>query len=354
MMKNGFKFLTMAFAIATALAAAQDEKKSKPPASLSPPEEFSKPTIPSPTKHHTNGTTQKPKPTTQHTNGTTQKPKPTTHTPTTQHTNGTTQKPKPTTHSPTTQHGNVTTHPPTPTNSTTAAPTTHNTTSSPSNHTTAAPPTPPQPTPKANLTVGNYTLRKGSKVCAMTLAALQIRVEYSVKNNKSEGTFIVPDLKNGADVSGNCEDTVVNFNLTFKQGFIYLKFQMNSTEKSVYVGSIAMELMYPLNPADPSAKYSARNDSVQLFRAAVGHSFSCRNQSVFLGKGIHLDLTQGRMQAFNISNPSTFGPPDFCPADQPDYRVAIAVGIVLIILIVIVVLAYLIGRRKRTDGYQSL
>ncbi|KAG9346388.1 hypothetical protein JZ751_006699, partial [Albula glossodonta] len=260
--------------------------------------EFSKPTIPSPT--------------TQHTNSTTQKPKPTTHTPTTQHTNGTTQKPKPTTHSPTTQHGNITTHPPTPTNSTTAAPTTHNTTSSPSNHTTVAPPTPPKPTPKANLTVGNYTLKKGSKVCAMTLAALQIRVEYSTKNNK------------------------------------------NSTEKSVYVGSIAMELMYPLNPADPSAKYSARNDSVQLFRAAVGHSFSCRNQSVFLGKGIHLDLTQGRMQAFNISNPSTFGPPDFCPADQPDYRVAIAVGIVLIILIIIVVLAYLIGRRKRTDGYQSL
>lgn len=48
-------------------------------------------------------------------------------------------------------------------------------------------------------------------------------------------------------------------------------------------------------------------------------------------------------------------PADPCPADRPaDYRVAIAVGIVLLILIIIVVVAYLLSRRKRSDGYQSL
>ena len=47
-------------------------------------------------------------------------------------------------------------------------------------------------------------------------------------------------------------------------------------------------------------------------------------------------------------------PADSCAADQPDHRVAIAVGVTLLVLIVIVVVAYLLGRRKRTDGYQSL
>lgn len=45
---------------------------------------------------------------------------------------------------------------------------------------------------------------------------------------------------------------------------------------------------------------------------------------------------------------------DKCPADQTDYRVAIAVGVTLLVLIIVVVVAYLLGRKRRTDGYQSL
>lgn len=77
----------------------------------------------------------------------------------------------------------------------------------------------------------------------------------------------------------------------------------------------------------------------------------------FIGVSIQLILTLGRtncihhLRSLTISSLQTADP---CPADQPDYRVAIAVGIVLLILIVIVVVAYIIGRRKRTDGYQSL
>lgn len=47
-------------------------------------------------------------------------------------------------------------------------------------------------------------------------------------------------------------------------------------------------------------------------------------------------------------------PADHCAADQPDYRVAIGVGIALLVLIIIVVVAYLLTRKRRTDGYQSL
>lgn len=44
---------------------------------------------------------------------------------------------------------------------------------------------------------------------------------------------------------------------------------------------------------------------------------------------------------------------DRCKADQPNYSVAIGIGVTLLILIIIVIVAYLISRKKRTDGYQS-
>lgn len=47
-------------------------------------------------------------------------------------------------------------------------------------------------------------------------------------------------------------------------------------------------------------------------------------------------------------------PADTCPADKPDYSVAIGVGVALLVLIVIVVVVYMVSRKKRTDGYQSL
>ncbi|KAJ8338160.1 hypothetical protein SKAU_G00371260 [Synaphobranchus kaupii] len=402
-MKNGF-MLFMACAITIAVAASQDdEMKSKPSADLTPAQEFSVGNTttlhPKPTTHHPNTTTPHPKPTTHHPNTTTphpntttHHPKPTTHhpnttthhpnttthhpKPTTHHPNTTTPHPKPTTHhpntttphpKPTTHHPNTTTPHPKPTthhpNTTTPhpKPTTHhpNTTTphpKPTTHhpntTTHAPPPPPppQPTPKANLTVGNYTLRNGKSVCALATMALQIRVQYG-PTNKQEGTYILQSAK--TNVTGKCENSIVNFNITFKEGFIDLHFQKNLTEKSVYVSSVAVELNYPF-PAATKTKFTASNNTVKLFLAAIGHSYSCKSQSVYLGQGLYLDMTKGRMQAFNITNINSFGPPDPCPADKPDYRAAIAVGVVLLILIIIVVVAYIIGRRKRTGGYQTL
>ncbi|KAJ8254762.1 hypothetical protein GJAV_G00197090 [Gymnothorax javanicus] len=314
MIKGFILFMACAITLAVALPPS-NEKESNPSASISPAGKFDKPTAapdqnvtlaPNTSTQHPN-TTHAPNTTTQHPN--------TTHAP-----NATTHDPKPT------LAPNVTTHHP---------------------KTTTLPPPPPLPTPKANLTVANYTLKNGSDVCAMATMALQIRVEYDSKK-KLEGAYIVQK----ATVKGSCDKSSVNFNITFKDGFICLHFHKNVTDKSVYVSSVAVGLTYPLNPAEPRKTYSATNSSMNLFRAGIGHSYSCQNQSVYIGDGIHVDMTKGQMQAFNITK--NFGPPELCPADQSDYRVAIAVGIVLLILIIIVVVAYLIGRRKRTDGYQSL
>uniref|UniRef100_A0A3Q2DQB5 Uncharacterized protein n=1 Tax=Cyprinodon variegatus TaxID=28743 RepID=A0A3Q2DQB5_CYPVA len=136
--------------------------------------------------------------------------------------------------------------------------------------------------------------------------------------SQANGTFIVQPSQ--TKPSGECLETKANLTLSFLQG--------------------------PNN-------YFATNNSLNLFAARIGYCYSCKKETLYMGNGLYLDITKDQMQAFNISN-GEFGKPDFCPADQPDYRVAIAVGITLLVLIVIVLIVYLLGRRRRTAGYQSL
>ncbi|MGH0171121.1 UNVERIFIED_CONTAM: hypothetical protein FKN15_060243 [Acipenser sinensis] len=99
--------------------------------------------------------------------------------------------------------------------------------------------------------------------------------------------------------------------------------------------------------------FSAFNNSLSVFGAGIGRSYSCKNQSVMINSGFYLETSQQQVQAFNITK-GDFGPADFCPADKPNYTIAIAVGVVLAILIVIVIIAYLISRRRGQAGYQTL
>lgn len=130
-------------------------------------------------------------------------------------------------------------------------------------------------------------------------------------------------------------------------------FNKSTADNTVYVDALSFELSYPFGKGG-NGGYSANNQSVNLFAATIGHSYSCKAESLYMGNGLYLDVNQDRMQAFNLKNNIDFGTPDPCAADRPDYRVAIAVGVTLLVLIVIVVIAYLLGRKRRTDGYQSL
>ncbi|XP_078792699.1 lysosome-associated membrane glycoprotein 1 isoform X3 [Oryzias latipes] len=279
-------------------------RRSKPSASVGPAQQFGS-TSPTPSA---NTTTPTPKP-----NTTTTTLKPTTPTP---KPNTTTTTPKPTT----------TTPKPT---TTTPKPTTT---------------TPPSTTPSTNLTVGNYNLTLKGQICLMALMTLQIRLTTEQAN----GTFIVQPSKTKA--TGECAETNAKLTLTFQEGYIY--FHFNKSEDMVYADTLSFSLNYPFEKG-AKLPYTASNQSLHLFSARTGHSYSCKSQSVDMGKGLYLDVTQTRLQAIGLQN-ANFGKPDACPADQPDYRVAIAVGVTLLILIVVVIIVYFLGRRRRTEGYQSL
>ncbi|XP_067301609.1 macrosialin [Pseudorasbora parva] len=277
--------------------------------------------------HDPNTTTQAPNTTTHAPNTTTLAPNTTTHAP-----NTTTHAPNTTTHAP-----NTTTHAP---NTTTHAP---NTTTHAPNTTTAPPPV---PTPPTNLTVGKYNVSGAAGICILADLAIGIRVNTSEVND----TFIVQPSK--TTVEGQCSEKTATITLNFKEGQFILKFKNNETTKMVYVELVEYALTYAFK-FNVSKDYSGKNDTLELFAAPPGHSYSCSAETVYMGNGVSLDLSNYRLQAFNIQK-NEFGTTDLCKADKPDYRVPIAVGIILIILIIIVVIAYLISRKRRSNGYQSL
>ncbi|XP_076828323.1 lysosome-associated membrane glycoprotein 3 [Brachyhypopomus gauderio] len=320
------------FILAAATALPLEDDFHKPPASVLPPAQFDATTTTATTTTATTTTAT----TVTTTTTTTAK---TTNTTTPKHTTKTT-----ITTSPPTTHSNTTTHAPTThSNTTTHAPTTHNaTTAHITTHTTPK----PEPTPKTNVTVGNFTFANGGKLCVMVQAAIQVHVNRS----DVDDTYILQPA--ATNTSGQCDKNSVTLNISFTDGFIVMHFLKNETTKTVYVSSLQVNLNYAFK-SGYITKISQKNDSMQLFTMKVSHSYSCTSESVYMGAGVSLKFSNDRMQAFDFNN-NQFGLPDLCKADQPNYTVAIAVGIVLIILIVIVVVAYMISRRKRTDGYQSL
>ncbi|KAK2860583.1 hypothetical protein Q7C36_004749 [Tachysurus vachellii] len=338
-MRHGSARLIVAvFTLATALTLAEEDAGyRKPPASMIPPAPFV------PTQTSTTMTTA-------HTNITT--------TPTSQNTTATTVTTAATTSHNTTT-ANVTTPAPTTHNSTTANVTTpattphHNTTTA--NVTTAAPitnatitPTPkPEPTATTNITVGNYTVQVGKQLCVMVQAAIQVRVNSSKQH--MEGTYIVPG---DATSNGECERNNASLRINLKEGYISMTFTKNDSANVVFVSAVTVSLAYAFKSGELS-HLERKIEQVQLFSTAISHSYSCKSESILLGNDTYLEFSHERMQAFNFTN-NQFGSIDLCKADKPDYRVAIGVGIVLLILIIIVVVAYLISRRKRTDGYQTL
>lgn len=58
-------------------------------------------------------------------------------------------------------------------------------------------------------------------------------------------------------------------------------------------------------------EYDASNTSLKLFSARSGHSYSCRSQSVYMGNGLYLDVTQAQMQALDLQN-GNFGKRKYC------------------------------------------
>ncbi|XP_029382652.1 macrosialin-like isoform X2 [Echeneis naucrates] len=205
----------------------------------------------------------------------------------------------------------------------------------------------PGPTPPTRVFVGSYNLTEKKVVCLRANMALEIQLSAA----KVNGSFIVQP--NETKTEGSCGETKANLTLVFKEGFITFMFNKSVADNTAYVDALSFKLSYSFAKG-ARQEYRADNKSLHLFAAKVSHCYSCSGEMLYMGNGLYLNVTKNRMQAFNLTKSYDFGQPDMCLADKTDYRVAIGVGVTLLVLIVIVVLAYLVSRRKRTDGYQTL
>uniref|UniRef100_A0A8D2ZQU3 Lysosome-associated membrane glycoprotein 2-like luminal domain-containing protein n=1 Tax=Scophthalmus maximus TaxID=52904 RepID=A0A8D2ZQU3_SCOMX len=301
-MKSVVVIVLVACCASSALSLADDENKAKHSATVVPAKEFHSPVSTTTTP---NTTTTTPKTTT------TTTPKTTTTTPKT-----TTTTPKTTTTTPKTTTTTPKTTTTTPKTTTTTPKTTTPKTTTPKTTTTTPKTTtsPPGPTPSTNLTVGNYTLMTDDRkaICLMAQMALQIRVARP----KVNGTFVVQPKMTKAE--GRCEGTKANLTLVFNEGIITFMFNKSAADNTVYVHSLSFSVSYSIIKGS-KAMYSANNESVHLFAAKVGHSYSCKDESIYMGQGLYLDVNKDRMQAFNLTKSNEFGSPEQCPADQSNY-----------------------------------
>uniref|UniRef100_A0A3Q1G6H5 Macrosialin-like n=1 Tax=Acanthochromis polyacanthus TaxID=80966 RepID=A0A3Q1G6H5_9TELE len=241
----------------------------------------------------------------------------------------------------------------------TATPAVHNitnptptTTKTPKPTTTTTPNSSCTNSPHQHPTIANCTCSENTYYLKKPCRSTILLPYFCLNNFQANGTFIVQP--NDTKTSGSCGETNANLTLSFKDGFITFLFNKSVANNTAYVDALSFNVpIVKGGKSEISGFLTAKNESIHLFAAKIGHSYSCRNESLYMGNGLYLDISPARMQAFNVTN-NNFGVPDNCPADQPSYRVAIAVGVTLLVLILVVVVAYLLGRRKRTDGYQSL
>uniref|UniRef100_A0A670J4C3 CD68 molecule n=1 Tax=Podarcis muralis TaxID=64176 RepID=A0A670J4C3_PODMU len=245
---------------------------------------------------------------------------------------------------------------------TTAHPTTHTTphskkhttlhpTTHPRNRTTPHPAPTHQPTQPPVVRVGDYAVPKGSNPCLRVQAALQLRVRYTDKAKQEVwGDFAVNP--NRTEFSGNCTNQTAVLHLHFLEGDLLFTFRKNYTRNIFYLSRVQAYLTYQFHQA-AAKSFRADNSSLREFEARLGHSYQCRNRTLFLAEGFHLNALQEQVQAFELQG-GKFGEAEVCPEQRRTLLVPIIIGVLLLVLILIVVVAFLIGRARGHRGYQTI
>lgn len=250
-----------------------------------------------------------------------------------------------------------------PTPDPTDPPTTPTTTTKPTPAPTPPPTTAPTPVPESDYF---YNVTEANVTCIMIDGDFSFLISID-PNNTNRVKVAIP--KHGAAVTGTCNGTdgTQNIELTWGQNSANLKFSM---AKSMWnISSFTAELLLDNAEFKNTSLYEKKMSlDVKLdltpVDVAVNHSYKCISQldsdvhAVVDGKEyekVTADMDGMQIQGFNmIANEPDFVDATHCTADETSDIVPIAVGCALAGLVVIVLIAYLVGRRRRSAVYQSV
>ncbi|KAK8391050.1 hypothetical protein O3P69_017007 [Scylla paramamosain] len=252
----------------------------------------------------------------------------------------------------------------TPETTTSTTPSTTTSTSS----TTTAPPTTTTPAPKPTSRI-NYNVTENNVTCVKIAGEIFFNINYSRTDNTTViGKVFVPSL--GVDVSGSCNETDGSqwISFTWGKNVVQMNFDPADKDSWTFTDLTASLSMDDLDNATAAGK--TLNLTVDYNfnpgEVSVNHSFICRadlstsNVTAMLDKdhynsAVTSTLKNIQIQAFNkIGKEKDFVDSVHCTADNISDVVPIAVGCALAGLVVIVLIAYLVGRRRRSGAYQSV
>ncbi|ROT74390.1 putative lysosome-associated membrane glycoprotein 1 [Penaeus vannamei] len=209
--------------------------------------------------------------------------------------------------------------------------------------------------------------------CVMVQGTISFTVNYTAKANKTEVvTVTVPE--HGAAVTGSCNGTEGEQYIEITWGPVNetssTRMTFNRTKDTWSLIDFTATVFMGKNFVNATV-YGEKLDLVMNYNFSpleigVNRSFNCHSHlSAFNVTGsldgaeydlpLGSDLTNIQIQAYNeIIGERDFVDSVHCTADNTSDVVPIAVGCALAGLVVIVLIAYLVGRRRRSAAYQSV
>ncbi|XP_064639578.1 lysosome-associated membrane glycoprotein 1-like isoform X2 [Lineus longissimus] len=226
----------------------------------------------------------------------------------------------------------------------------------------------PTPTLPATPNSGNWSVQgSDGKTCMVAVMGARFEIPYTKKDNATAtAKFDVPaDATTEGSTCGNAtnSDTLqLDFfkNFVLKMIFTTVKASaMLTADDEYHLQNISLtyhlnEQQFPGHGGNPAEALMITNNEAH-FKVSVGKSYKCKTKvEIDMGGDARLDTYNLQVEAFKTSNGTDFDESSECAADGTSGIVPIAVGAALAALVVIVLIAYIIGRRKRYQGYEAL
>lgn len=247
--------------------------------------------------------------------------------------------------------------------------TTTTTTVAPQTTTTAAPAT--TTTAPADK-IFNFTLPKNESesVCLRLKFSLAFDITYTAEFNSSKyNSTITVKLDDFKDYDGMCNDSSVNtFTLKFDINKSEWTLTLNYTLKNKNEYSLdTVDLKYiadstlfgNITKDDAGKTFESIGTKLEQFAASKGNSFKCSALTKFsLDDKVTVEFKNYQGQPFISpdSKSKDFDTAIECPADTSGTSklVPIIVGSSLAVLVILVLIAYIVGRHKHRNGYQTV
>ncbi|XP_020830768.1 lysosome-associated membrane glycoprotein 2 isoform X3 [Phascolarctos cinereus] len=199
-----------------------------------------------------------------------------------------------------------------------------------------------KPIPKERPYPGTYSVTSGGAVCLLATMGLQLNI------TKDEVTSLLNINPNTTDCHGEChkESATLRLNDSSNEYLEFLFAVKNGNR--FYLKGVNVSLTF-VNGSD----FVAANNNLNCWDAPIGSSYMCNKEdTIAVSDTFQINTFDLRVQPFNVVE-GKYSTAEDCRADDDHFVVPIAVGASLGGLVILVLLAYIIGHRQQSTGYEQ-